>query len=204
MRCPNPHMSTPLVVVARRVADRELVDGVVGCPVCQLEARVAGGVVTFPGGLEIASEAGPPDAGAATPAGAEPTDMADDVARTGALLGLAEPGGAVLLAGRYGALAARLAQEFEVATIVIRAGSAVPFTDQSFRAAAIDAAPPLLSDAIRAVAVRGRILAPASIKLPVDVKELARDEREWVGEREAAASVVTLSRAGGLPHTGSR
>ncbi|MHB1298892.1 MAG: hypothetical protein ACYC0B_10225 [Gemmatimonadaceae bacterium] len=218
MRCPNPHLSTPLVVVARRVVDRELMDGVVGCPVCHLEARVVDGVVTFPGGLQIASEAGP-GSGAA---GTEPGDSAAELARTGALLGLAEPGGVVLLAGRYGALATRLAQEFEVATIVIRADSKVPFSDQTFRAAAIDAAaafqaaadgdvaadaertPPLLADAVRAVAVRGRILAPVTVRLPADVKELARDEREWVGEREPAATVVTLSRAGGPPHTGSR
>ena len=53
----------------------------------------------------------------------------------------------------------------------------------------------LLTDAVRTVAIGGRVLGTEALPLPDDVKELARDEREWVGQRERAAMRVTLGRA---------
>lgn len=198
LRCPAPHAATPLIVVARVTRERELREGFAGCPVCQLEARIIEGHVRFAG---IAS------VGDAVEDGAAP-----DLARVIALLGLAEPGGAVLLTGRYASLAAALVAETGVRVVVMHASSLpsatedlaavtgaldrVPFTDATFRGAALDAGLPvaLLSDAVRTVMVDGRVLADARVGALTGLKELARDDREWVAAREMAGAVVELKR----------
>jgi hypothetical protein len=46
---------------------------------------------------------------------------------------------------------------------------------------------------VRATRATGRVVAPASTPLPDGVREIARDDTDWVGEREPLASpVVTL------------
>jgi hypothetical protein len=44
------------------------------------------------------------------------------------------------------------------------------------------------SAAARVTRVKGRVLAPAGVPMPDGVRELARDDRLWVGERDAPAS----------------
>lgn len=194
LRCPRAHAPTPLIVVAQRTHERELVEGFAGCPVCHLEARITAGDVAFPDGVEVAA-----------PSRLAPTD--DRVQRTAALLGLADPGGAVLLSGRYATLAAALAQGFGVTAILLGAREAaaatapvagvrapagtVPFADGTFRAAALETAFP---DALRSVAVGGHVLAPAAAPLIAGLAELARDPEEWVARREPAAQPVAIAR----------
>ncbi len=74
--------------------------------------------------------------------------------------------------------------------------AALPFTDGTFRGAALDAALPmaLVADAPRTVAVRGRLLAAVAVPPPAGLRELARDDREWVAAREAVPTVVGLTR----------
>jgi len=231
MQCPRPHRATPLIVVARRSVDRELVDGVAGCPECYLEAVITAGDVVFPGSDAQA----PRGSRAADPSGvqgaaAEPASGIEPLTRLIALLGLAEPGGAVLLTGRYAALAGALTAAVDVSVVTWNAAGArrtaandaasvtltpdeaassgvcavwlaefvVPFTDGTFRAAALDSTVPLpaVLDAVRAVSVGGRIVGAASLDRPHTVRELARDAEEWVGERTSGASgVVPLRRA---------
>lgn len=211
LHCPRAHAPSPLVVVARQVDDRELVAGFAGCPVCDLEARIADGVVRFPAGeREGSGEARTPSA---------PVVSDEDFTRLAALLGLDEPGGTVLLTGSYARFATRLAAELELAVVIVGpptldtsrsmpgvslvelAEPAIPFSDHTFRAAALDASGTpehvraMIADAVRTVAIGGRVLGMEALPLPDDVKELARDEREWVGQRERAAMRVTLGRA---------
>ncbi len=198
LRCPRAHESTPLIVVALRVEDRALRSGVAGCAVCHLEARIAMGEVRFP------------DADASAPR-ASLVATPERVQRTAALLGLDEPGGTVLLSGRYASLAVPLAAEYGVLAVIVGGAElppgpggsvvvvhapagAVPFTDHTFRAAAVDAA---IDDAVRTLMVGGRLLAPLPLALPAAIKELARDEEEWVAVREAGVSRVELKRSRG-------
>lgn len=190
--CPHPHESSPLVVVAQRVDGRELLEGFAGCPVCRLEARIVGGDVRF----ALTGRVSSPDASLTLAASPERID------RTLALLGLAEPGGAVLVSGRYAPLAAALAARGGTAMIVAEgaspvprldgvaafdgAGAIVPFAAQTFRAAALD---PPLADAVRTLAAAGRLLAPSAHPLPSGLRELARDDEEWVAERELVVPV---------------
>lgn len=202
LRCPYGHAPTPLVVVARETRDRDLREGFVGCPVCRREARIIAGHVRFDG---LASA---PECAA--------TGAAPELERVIALLGLAEPEGAVLLTGRYAALAGALAAATGVSVIVMHSDAArasdgesgadvaavhgspavVPFTDATFRGVALEAGltPAFVVDAVRATAIGGRVLADISVAPPPGLKELARDDTEWVAAREAVGAIVELKR----------
>jgi hypothetical protein len=75
----------------------------------------------------------------------------------------------------------------------VHAGGTVPFAPRTAVAAAID-------DDERAYALSlavqppGRIVGPLNVPLPRDVKELVRDDRWWVGEKENATSPIALGR----------
>lgn len=188
-----------MVVVARAKRGFELVSGFAGCPVCHLEARFEGGDLLLP--ADVAPVAAP-----------MPDGWTPDPDRTIALLGLAEPGGAVLLSGSYAALASQLVERLDVAVVVMGSGGRsdlsvaaavvrgpapnVPFTDGTFRAAAVDARFPdaLLGDLVRTIAIGGRMLATTATRLPPGLNELARDDHEWVAAREGSGAIVELSR----------
>jgi len=208
LRCPRSHVATPLVLVASRVVERELVEGAAGCPVCFAEAHIRGGDVWF-------DDAGPADSSASgtiVSPEIDPRSARESLDRLMAQLLLGEPGGAVLLTGRFGLFAAPLARELDVAVVVINAVTAarlgvsvvalraqsVPFSDHTFRAAALDGGltPEFAADAARSVTVGGRILGALPLALPPLARELARDHVEWLAEREAGpGGVVRIRRA---------
>ena len=220
LRCPGAHASTPLIVVAQETRDRVLRRAIVGCAVCGLEARITAGALTFPDGLVVAGAEGAPaaDLGRAAaaddvPAGAAvPADVdAAALERLVALLHLDAPGGAVLLAGGYARFAEALEASHDVHAVVLasardtrddtRDGTrddtpSIPFTDATFRAAAVAAMPPaLLGDLPRVVTPGGRIVAAVGSEPPAGARVLARDDREWVAEREGSGGgMVTLQR----------
>ena len=197
LRCPGAHAPTPLIVVAQETHDRVLHRAIVGCAVCGLEARIASGVLTLPSGF----------AARRADDGVDPTaDVADvaDVERLAALLHLDAPGGAILLAGGYARFGAPLASGYGVQAIALvppavtrGAAPAIPFTDATFRAAAVEGLPDAsLADLARVIAPGGRIVAPTTVELPVGVSLLARDAREWVAASDGAGQggVVALKR----------
>lgn len=206
LRCPRPHAPTPLIVVARRTVERELLDGLAGCPVCRLEARIKDGDVHFPSDVPHRPEDTVVE-GASTGSGSERLD------RLVAQLGLAEPGASVLLSGRYAAFASALASALDAVVVTLNSrpdagaegvasvwcgADAVPFTDATFRAVALDAglSVPMVLDAIRTVGVGGHVLGALPLERPAAVRELARDATEWIGERDQGpAPVVQLLRA---------
>lgn len=203
MRCPRGHAPTPLVLVAERTDGRDLVDGVAGCPGCYAEVTIRAGDVRFSPTMTPTV-----DAQHASPAA---TPDAARVERLQALLGLAEPGGAVLVTGAYADLAAPLAELVDVAVVALNAvvhtgpGRAtvwldepvVPFSDATFRAVALDAGTslPLVLDALRAAQPSARIVGRLPLPRPELVRELARDDVEWVGELSGRApQVVRITR----------
>jgi len=197
LRCPGAHAPMPLIVVAQETHDRVLHRAIVGCAVCGLEARIASGVLTLPSGFAVRR----------ADDGVDPTaDVADvaDVERLAALLHLDAPGGAILLAGGYARFGAPLASGYGVQAIALvppavtrGAAPAIPFTDATFRAAAVEGLPDAsLADLARVIAPGGRIVAPTTVELPVGVSLLARDAREWVAASDGAGQggVVALKR----------
>jgi hypothetical protein len=206
LRCPRPHGATPLVVVASEVVERDLRRGIAGCPVCRFEARFAGGDV-FADGVAAQSRAAGVEERLA-----EPSERTAALDRLIALLGLAEPGGAVLLTGEYASHAPALALRCELAVVTDRAvrdraledpvsaivgfGDAIPFGDGTFRAAALGAAttPAQAAEATRCIVTGGRLVGAVTLSLPAGARELARDEREWVAETDVRATIVGLTR----------
>lgn len=196
LRCPRGHEPSLLVGVATRSEHRHIIDGVLGCPACGAEFEVRGGVARF----------GP------SPRPAPEPPAMETAIRVAALLELNDARGFVILAGRWGAHAGMVAQMAEtplvfvnppagadltVAAAVIETDAALPVVEGAARAAAID---PLALDPLSCVnAVRpgGRVLGPASLPLPDGLREIARDEREWVAERvsQTAPRLVELRRA---------
>lgn len=217
LRCPGPHAATPLIVVAQRTAGRELLAALLGCPVCRLEARVVDGDVRFD---DAAAPRATDPAARARPE-AMRTESVPELERVVALLGLAEPEGAVLLTGRYAALAGRLATLTGVHVVVMHAegmargadaqgatavdasvsavegcAAAAPFSDATFRGVALDRELPaaFVADAVRATALGGRVLAAAGVPRPAGLEELARDDTEWVAARASDGAIVELKR----------
>lgn len=179
---------------ADALVERHIVSGELGCPVCGTRYAVREGVADFA-------------CGASTPSEYEAREgMA---VRAAALLGLAEPGGIVVLAGAWSAAANEILEITEGVQLLaldyareLRSGGALslaliadvlPLAQGSVRGIALDdahATPSLLAGAARALAPGGRLLAPASALLPDTMQELARDAEHWVA---TTSSQPTLS-----------
>jgi uncharacterized protein YbaR (Trm112 family) len=94
LRCPVRHEDTHLVLATGAMRGRAVAFGTLGCPSCQAEYPVADGVASFGPRPEMP-----------TPPGVLP-----DAAVVQALVGLASPGGYVVLVGSAGGLAGPLAK----------------------------------------------------------------------------------------------
>lgn len=173
--------------------------GTLGCPVCHARYAIREGRVDFAGGATV-DEARVPD----QPSGLDPIRLA-------AQLNLAEPGGIILLTGRYAAGVWDLAAMVEAIYVLVDSGGAVPdaavsielagripFANGSFRGAAVDqgrATPEFLAELARTVRFGGRVIAPVTLQLVDGLLLLAQDEQEWVAEVESTPPVVTLLRS---------
>lgn len=191
LRCPEAHEPAHLVASVDEWRERHVISGWLGCPVCGSRYVVHDGVVHFGGEWPVVAGAAP------------------DPVRLAALLDLAEPGGLAVLAGRYALAAAEVARLCEVQLVVLGAGghsrgpasvlhpaTVLPFRDAVLRAAAVDevaASRVGLGEFVRALRPGGRLLAQSSLALPGGVRQLARDDVEWVAER--SGPFVRLGRA---------
>ena len=191
LRCPVAHEEGWLVAAAIRMEARHIVAGTLGCPVCSAEYAIRDGVVDF------RSSRGQ------RPATAAPHD--ERVApRLAAMLNLADSRGFAVLLGAWGSHAAALSAIVETPLIlidppadirgspgisVLRCDRSVPLAIGAARAMAIDDGnADRVASAVRATRAMGRVLAPVSVELPAGVRELARDDAVWVGERASDAS----------------
>jgi uncharacterized protein YbaR (Trm112 family) len=208
LRCPAGHAESSLVASATRQIERRIIDGSLGCPVCGAEYPIAGGVAD----LRIAPATVAKNQSALQ--AAAPNE--DATIRLAAQLDLIEHGRLVLLAGEYATMAPSLSVMFDAVCIalgvpqhaerhvaehasVLRVDAIVPLAQASLHGAAIDGAHSSqfgLTQVSALLKPRGRLVASASTNLPLEVSELARDEREWVAARTARSSdVVPLRRA---------
>lgn len=208
LRCVRPHEDAWLVAAPDRMAGRHIVEGVLGCPVCGARYPVRHAVADFR--LEAADrdtlDSASGDAG-------DPRAGDEDAMRAAALLALADVRAPVVLAGAWGAVAPALLTLAPAAYLLVnptapvearaelsalRAAGALPLAPGAAHAVALDGAAArdqaLVAGAVRALRGGGRLVAPAWAALPADVRELARDERHWVGERDAPASAPVALR----------
>lgn len=199
LRCPKPHEESWLVLSASRMQERHVIEGELGCHVCQAHYRIRSGVAVF----------GQPIERAARISRSAPVD---DAMKMAALLGLAEPGGLVIAMGETAVLAPTLEMliadtqilSINPSALIVGSLSAgplsalmttapLPLSNGCSRAVAIDeahSAPELLAEAVRVLRSRGRLVIPSAVALPAGVTELARDEHHVVAERTDAPSVL--------------
>jgi hypothetical protein len=206
LRCPRPHEETWLVASADRTEGRDIIEGTLGCPICRAEYRIHEGVVWFTDqGLRAVTAKG----------SGQPVDP-ELAMRLAAFLDLTDVQGFALLAGSWGPAAPLLrpivptpfvllnprpAVEAGNGISILEIAAGIPLADATCRGVALDAAHADAGDldaAIRVLRPGGRLVAPASTPTPPGITELARDERLWVAEREAAPpKLVALRRDSG-------
>lgn len=207
LRCIRPHELTWLVASVACIDDRDIVRGTLGCHVCGTEYPITEGVADFT--LGERTPAPPARANTVIP------QLTDDVLalRAAALLDLAEPGGFAVLTGTWAACAPALAALTPRVHLLVldaptsipsgngislaRAHDTIPVRPHACRGIALDAThatPHLITTAVDALRPGGRLVAPASLPLPPNVKELARDEHHWVAAKVAPPSVVRIGR----------
>ncbi|MXW55990.1 MAG: hypothetical protein F4Z33_07420 [Gemmatimonadales bacterium] len=208
--CPDCGASAGLVAFVDRAESRRVVEGRLGCPLCEIEVPIRGGAMRFD--LSDAARRAAPGAGMAPPAGtgleaaAAPAGHAGEAApdqalRLAALLGASDRAGMVVLLGpRLAAHApaiARLGDRLEVLVWMSDSGdrsppSAVPVEDL---VAGVD---PLLGAApdrwpIRSGALHGIALAaPMTLQLS-EITRCARPGARLVVETPGSAELDSLA-----------
>ncbi|MFL5617025.1 MAG: hypothetical protein ACJ79A_01365 [Gemmatimonadaceae bacterium] len=200
LRCPRTHEESWLVLATSRIEQRHIVEGRLGCPVCRAEYPIRAGIVD----LRLDD--------------VEPAPARATVARDGqrlvdrvptdhlaAMLNLGDALGFVVLIGEWGRHADALLALEQLPPLLlvdppadvvmrpglsgVRAGVKLPLAVGAARAVAVDDVDAdRLASAAQATRVGGRLVAPARAEVPDGVRELARDEHVWVGEREAPPS----------------
>jgi hypothetical protein len=197
LRCPAGHEETSLVLSVESWSGQRVSEGLLGCPLCHARYPIRRGAVDFAGRS--------PDVRHVVP------DTPVDPMRLAAQLSLTEPGGILLLTGRYAANADQLAGLADVACLLVDAppsssptavdiqvNQRLPLLDRALRGAAIDESRDdveFLAEVARCVRPRGRIVAPASSAIPGGSRLIARDHLEWVAELEDVSPPIQLRRA---------
>lgn len=213
LRCPGGHAESWLVSLARVVDGSSLVEGELACPLCGAEYRVQNGVGIFGSlGLGSSGESIGPN---------ERSSAALSVERLAAQLAVIGGRDPVLFHGRYAQLADQYTELTETPVIIVGIGNMVqqntshnenvsvlqvgerlPLGAGTLAGAAIDLSnggPQLLAGVAAALRQNARLVLPAAFVIPetvlLSLRELARDESEWVGECTAQASgLVALRR----------
>jgi uncharacterized protein YbaR (Trm112 family) len=187
LRCTRPHEDSWLVAAFHELRERDVIEGLLSCPVCNARYPISGGVAWFD------VEPGTAGRSAATPQ--------NDGLRVAAYLNLVEPG-VVLLGGGWAGAADLLAG---LGNTVIAFNSADDASDARVSRVSCDSIVPLARECLDGVALDSavadmvesgartlksgaRMVAPVAALVPDGLVELARDERFWVAGREGSAS----------------
>ena len=173
--------------------EQRVAEGELGCPICHARYPIHRGVADFSNGTLGVRQA--------------TEQQAVDVMRLAAQLALVDGRGIVLLTGRYAGVHKALLDLVDVTCllvdveeeahdgVVLRTSEQLPLVDHALRGAAVDAhGVRLLPELARCVRAGGRIVAPATSPRPINVRLLAEDSIEWVGE-VASEPTIQLRRA---------
>ena len=188
LRCPNPHDETWLVASIERAEERDIKQGMLGCPNCYAEYPIVDGVVRFDDSVQRAPFVAPNE---------------QEAMRLAATLELTDPRMTALLVGEWGAHAP-LVRAMSPAHLLlvnppegivsgdgvsILLTNAVSVAGASMDAVAVDARVPDAIVARLCATLRGgrRMIGPVARPVPGFLKELARDDEIWVAELEPGA-----------------
>jgi uncharacterized protein YbaR (Trm112 family) len=195
IRCPADHPASSLVAAFETITDRDVMSGMLGCPVCRSEFQIRNG------DLWLVTTAMPSPA-------ARPINPEEDALRLAASLDLRSESGFAILRGAWCALADRIVDISPTHLVlldpplntpggagrsIVHAGGTVPFSPATAIAATIDDDERAYALSL-AVKPKGRIVGPINVELPRDTKELVRDDRWWVAEKENATAPIQLGR----------
>jgi uncharacterized protein YbaR (Trm112 family) len=190
LRCPRQHAETWLVASIDRAENRDILEGVLGCPTCLAEYPIRDGVVYF-------------NADAGRSSFLEPDEM--EATRLAAALELIEGRMTAVLHGDWGAHA-QLVRSMSPAQLIlvnppdgIVSGDGVsiliadtaPLAQSSADGVAVDTgASDAMLASLDAALARGRnMLAPVAVPIPPHYVEVARDNDVWVGRLESKVTV---------------
>lgn len=197
IRCPADHPASSLVAAFDTIIDRDVVSGMLGCPICRSEFQIRNS------DLWLVTTAMP------TPP-TRPLNPEEDALRLAASLDLRAETGFAILRGAWCALAERISDISPTQLVlldpplntprgpgrsIIHAGGTVPFFPSTSLAATIDDDERAYALSIT-VKTKGRLVGPNNIAIPRDSKELVRDDRWWVAEKENVSAPVGLKRGG--------
>ena len=192
LRCVNAHEDTWLVASFREIANRIVIEGTLGCPVCSAEYEIKNGIVDFTRGQSVADSEAERAA-----AGHRREELAT---RAGAYLDVTQPGTTIVLGGLWAYAAQELADMADVRVIalnaprevresdrvgLVRIADSIPLASSSAHGVALDAwlRSATIDDAVRVTKPVGRVVSPVSFAAPADVVVLAHDEHYWVAEK---------------------
>lgn len=205
LRCTRPHEDTWLVAAFHDLVDRNVVAGLLSCPVCKARYPIVDGVAYFD--VAVGSRPIP---------GRRLADGEDELAvRAAAFLNFTD-GATLVLHGAWADGAAKLAGlgarvialnadvgEADAVSRIRTAGGALPLAANSIDGIALDGIDSAtIESAARALRPKGRLVALASSTLPDGMTEVARDAEWWIAERsaESVSAPVRLTRT---PRSGS-
>ncbi len=194
LRCTRPHEDSWLVAAFHELRERNVIAGLLSCPVCNARYPITQGVAWF----DVEPGSASPAAGASN---ADGTAVA-------AYLNLVEPG-IVLLEGAWGGAAGLLAglgntvialnsgEAVSTARVSqVRCDSIAPLARECLDGVALDTTNwAMIESGVRALKSGARMVAPVRAAIPAELVELARDEGFWVAGRVGSASApVQISR----------
>ncbi|HUK22783.1 MAG TPA: hypothetical protein VLV45_14670 [Gemmatimonadales bacterium] len=188
LRCPEPHELAFLVLSTGEMVGRSIRSGIVGCPLCRREYRIANGIVDFGGSGRGEG-------------GRFPLPQPETLQ---AVLDLSGPGGLVVLLGNAARSAPALAalmggihfvgvnppkdvEELPMLS-VLRAAAVIPLRPSVARGVVVGAdtlSAPWIAEAA-AVLLRGRryVVESESFAPPPSITRLASGGGLWVGEKQ--------------------
>lgn len=190
LRCTRPHEGSWLVAAFHELRDRDVVEGVLSCPVCEARYPIREGAAWF----DVAPGTIPDTTGA----------QAEDGMRVAAYLNLVEPG-IVVLGGAWGAAAEsvallgstvltlnapdRSAGDADARVSRIHSNGIVPLARECLDGIALDSVRSrLISSGASALKNGARMVAPVAAAVPGGLVEIARDGEWWVAVREGAGA----------------
>lgn len=198
LRCTRPHEESWLVAAMDRVEHRVILAGRLGCPVCSSEYEIRDGIVELDrdGPHHASGDRAPP--------------VPSDPWRLAALLDLRPPASVAVVEAAEPETVESLLEIFAGSIIVvnplhapaprerlavIRSRGRIPLRSSSSDAVAVRGPNErFLLDAVHVLRAGGRLLAPGIASLPQGLREIARDEHEWVAVKETGAPPVQLRR----------
>jgi hypothetical protein len=195
LRCPREHEETWLVAAFTKMNGRFVVEGSLGCPICEATYIISNGIADFT--IKSSSRA--------TMSSNESIDP-EQAIRLAAFLNLVRPGSTVVLEGDRAIYAPAIASMTQSRVIALNPSHDVAETEQISTIHTGDRIPlgtstvdgvaamsaMIIADAARVLKPGSRLVAPASLPLHPALTELARDDTSVVAE--AAGPLIRLSR----------